>query len=80
MAVNKQPITTITKDDIGRPVSYQCRGMRSPRHGTIAGLSRFKGYAFVKYPGRNRHIQEDTYNMRWGHVTSWLRGKNDVED
>ena len=62
----------ITESDIGRSISYQCAGMPKVRHGVIVGLSRIKGYVFVRMFGSDEDELQDVCFMRWGHVKGWI--------
>ncbi len=65
--INPNPITKVTRDDIGRPVSYAAVGMAIPEKGTIVAMASVPDRVFVLYgkegPGQLTHL----YDLQWGH-------------
>jgi len=65
--INPNPVTSVTKADIGRTVSYAIAGHNAPHHGTINGLSYIEGMTFVKFSDGDTELI-DIHDLQWGKI------------
>lgn len=74
--INKDPITEVRGEDVGRRVTMMWLGMDKPKYGTVTGLAtRVPDRFFVQFDGEKSKLC-DTYLCRWGEVESWLEADN----